>query len=622
MPPSRTLHPSLDRRNIERLPLMQRLRARAAMDMNESPTKLRALANDHIRGGRPLDTSAILPIVYANLVGLDPPDSATIEERLQAWGKEELVISVQRPINAIRLLSSVATDTPPAVMPTLWPHVWRWVAHLREHHPYYGWDIEGDMENIDLDVALSVVRILVPCLRSEKQSFRDEVVSTPGLAGAVFHSWSDTIHSTTDVIVKPFHDGVFDYFDSIHRLVELNRLRLDVEDAAEAARGARSLAEAIVYTLHNILLKRTPNDQRAPRFRSILNLIEMLSPPSHGHTPFWNVLLEERAAAALVLCTRHTIQLLDPPTQKLAFSVITRSLKYAMNPKQLAGAIECGLLVLISKAMTQNPAVDMDELGWLAILQRGLAHRAVVAAVQRVRDDLEPVLSKLRVTGTPVAPYYERLVNFITLHRFRYKVLEDVRRRESECSYEQCPTQIADAGMRRCASCCEVFYCSRECQRKDWRSGHRDACADLAPSLTVLRDPPRLMCQYQLGVIFPGGWAVPVPPPPAGTPDFSRLMFGRNAPFLRAVVEHEGGGGGAQRVQRAGGPGSAQLHVVVDWTGEVEYGATTVMQRMYCGQDVPAGYTVVCAGAVSDEMCVEAEGSGCRRGCGFARGAG
>ena len=33
-----------------------------------------------------------------------------------------------------------------------------------------------------------------------------------------------------------------------------------------------------------------------------------------------------------------------------------------------------------------------------------------------------------------------------------------------------------EAKLKRCNNCKEVYYCSRECQKKDWKRGHRDTC--------------------------------------------------------------------------------------------------------------------------------------------------
>lgn len=50
------------------------------------------------------------------------------------------------------------------------------------------------------------------------------------------------------------------------------------------------------------------------------------------------------------------------------------------------------------------------------------------------------------------------------------------------CDNEDC--RLADVVVRRrslqqCSGCRAVSYCSKECQRVDWRKGHRDHCPDL-----------------------------------------------------------------------------------------------------------------------------------------------
>ncbi|KAF7300919.1 Kinase-like protein [Mycena kentingensis (nom. inval.)] len=212
MPPTLTkLHPSLDRRNIQRLPLKQRISASAALNISEIPSKLRGFTNDLLEGKTKFAIPVILPIVYANLEGFSPPDSANIEGRT----RDDLVVSVLRPIYAIELLSFVARNAPPAAMPTLWPLVWRWTAHFREYHPYYTPTGGADLQDVGFcaSVSLCMVKILWPCLRSKEQSFRDEVMSTPGLAGAIFHTWSQTANDRRDdsaAVTKEFHEGLFD----------------------------------------------------------------------------------------------------------------------------------------------------------------------------------------------------------------------------------------------------------------------------------------------------------------------------------------------------------------------------------------------------------------------------
>jgi splicing suppressor protein 51 len=43
----------------------------------------------------------------------------------------------------------------------------------------------------------------------------------------------------------------------------------------------------------------------------------------------------------------------------------------------------------------------------------------------------------------------------------------------------------------RCGRCLKVWYCSKECQAKDWKSGHKAACKTGAPSKNIASDSPK-----------------------------------------------------------------------------------------------------------------------------------
>ncbi len=44
--------------------------------------------------------------------------------------------------------------------------------------------------------------------------------------------------------------------------------------------------------------------------------------------------------------------------------------------------------------------------------------------------------------------------------------------------------RVCGAGKaRRCNNCCNVVYCGKDCQMKDWRDGHKIMCCQLAQRL-------------------------------------------------------------------------------------------------------------------------------------------
>lgn len=56
-------------------------------------------------------------------------------------------------------------------------------------------------------------------------------------------------------------------------------------------------------------------------------------------------------------------------------------------------------------------------------------------------------------------------------------------------SKEECLTcKTSGVKLRKCSDCQKVYYCSRECQIKHWKSGHKDECRDLKEFYTVMED--------------------------------------------------------------------------------------------------------------------------------------
>mmetsp|Transcript_17840 Transcript_17840/g.38921 ORF Transcript_17840/g.38921 Transcript_17840/m.38921 type:complete len:186 (-) Transcript_17840:171-728(-) len=59
------------------------------------------------------------------------------------------------------------------------------------------------------------------------------------------------------------------------------------------------------------------------------------------------------------------------------------------------------------------------------------------------------------------------------------------------CSSPDCPHKgaLAEAGgrfdMKKCAKCKQAYYCSRECQMRHWKSGHRRECKELCAAASA-----------------------------------------------------------------------------------------------------------------------------------------
>jgi len=58
----------------------------------------------------------------------------------------------------------------------------------------------------------------------------------------------------------------------------------------------------------------------------------------------------------------------------------------------------------------------------------------------------------------------------------RNAMKRDMRPSGEECDRCKTRTELQVHHLNACASCEKAFYCSRECQRKQWKAGHSDHC--------------------------------------------------------------------------------------------------------------------------------------------------
>ncbi|KAF7308102.1 MYND-type domain-containing protein [Mycena kentingensis (nom. inval.)] len=590
------LHASLDLRNIERLPLAQRLRANAALDVDK-PAEWLA---DHFAASmdtfQSTDIPVLLPILHANLEA-HPPEPSVLEKLCDSSGEKTEKTTIDtlllRPTLAVRFLYIIARDIPPPAMQTLWPLAWRWIVFIRNYReclPFEDvWQLEANVPHAAL------VLLLVPSLRSEKQCFLKELIATPGLMTSFFAAWCYRCRPDHDLATplaeELFDDGVFECLGYIVDLSESGALRLDTAAIVDEVGGGHMLAAMFTYTMYSVIPDR-PQTQLS-RFKLLLRLINVLSPEADGHTPLWNHLLEAGITVALVARLHACLPELDRDGRCFAFGFVIRMLAYSTNPSWIAHSIDTGLFLIIAAAMTQPRPFDMRTPGWFTFLSRSLLHRIVVGSTRRALPDLCGILREEQRADPP--PAWEPLVRFITLFTERDAILQRLRAQESVCANAMCTAEPPKKKfkLKRCGRCYETAYCSIPCQRADWHSRHRETC--LGPGNTAIRAPPSDTLALQLRIIVrPTHEENPPPDPPSGTPSVRTLMHGPNAPFLRAAI--------ARDVQHArnqlAGTSAAEddsLHVVVDYTTKFGRATTTVLHRVLCG-GVRPGETVVVFG--------------------------
>ncbi|THU80863.1 hypothetical protein K435DRAFT_490220 [Dendrothele bispora CBS 962.96] len=108
----------------------------------------------------------------------------------------------------------------------------------------------------------------------------------------------------------------------------------------------------------------------------------------------------------------------------------------------------------------------------------------VLRLLRRVTIDIQG--SDLFAPTYPSAPFNEALANLVRSLKVR---LDDTQEYEKQvktanrCRNDSCPRGVVcDGSILRCSGCRDALYCSKQCQREDWKRRHSVDCVQIATS--------------------------------------------------------------------------------------------------------------------------------------------
>ncbi|KAJ7051768.1 hypothetical protein C8F01DRAFT_1174031 [Mycena amicta] len=171
-------------------------------------------------------------------------------------------------------------------------------------------------------------------------------------------------------------------------------------------------------------------------------------------------------------------------TLKLALFVLAEILVTASGSVHLPDAIRCGLIHSIIKisatAVEAGLRDDLKEF-LIDIIPANLHRFGVLAALADKMGELNKLSAadKFRLGASQClyawiaiqAPLKDRLSVY-------EKYCSENRPKLKNCANMKCGRICDKYDLKCCSGCKTFFYCSRECQKKDWHGGgHRDACA-------------------------------------------------------------------------------------------------------------------------------------------------
>ncbi|KAJ7215365.1 hypothetical protein GGX14DRAFT_391802 [Mycena pura] len=406
----------------------------------------------------------LLPIFYSVL---DTADTITLPDQLESWDAEDVQFAVDLRVDQTLLsfqgLTHLFLDglIHQVAVTDLWPRVWGWTEFL---------DAFCEQLPICKQNRTEIYAIATALLCSMLQHYHSEVlrlfIATPGIHGVIGRAWIRLLSAKHD-------QGLCDISLLLLMLVDPEHVVNFPELVAGTGGSWTDIASAVVSHLKQAF----PNTDTPITSVTLYRVGGVKSILSYAFTTNFSLrttLLEKGLVKVLtiILLALSKANPLPPNLAVLydgfpqfAIVCVLISFRISRSHRWIAEALRAGFLRALFSSVRKCDTGTIDELS--TFLSKYLPGSTVYysmliqlhAALVEIQD-LEPA----SCFKTLVADWNQ----LIDLVHMRMKVADEFK-------------SGSLTALRACdnLACLTRFYCSRSCQKADWRNGHRSICHDL-----------------------------------------------------------------------------------------------------------------------------------------------
>ncbi|KAK7002403.1 hypothetical protein R3P38DRAFT_1733277 [Favolaschia claudopus] len=491
------MHSSLKLSNLSKFPPRFKKLAQESVSGSAEAT-MSLLATEELP---PRCIPCLLPVIYS---ALDPAkifahlgliNSSTSEEDFLPNGV--IWLQAVEKVICLRNLWDIKEQChiPSAAFMDLWPRVWAWIDFLDEFR-----DLVPISQKTPLQTRYTIFLTSFQMFRGN-EAVKNLMDKTPHLYAIVGRAWN--IFLNGDVVTDTAHEPELEE-DRLMGLDDVSYfLRLwswseswgspSFEELVAGVGGTRShLASLVVAHIHFAL----PTASTPAVEANVLHLVAMMylvggtgeesgTASRSRDSIFRDALLHKGAIAALTTA----IQAIDGSTVPIAATVMQcmlRALVSLMNNfprhKWVVQALDAGLLNVMlccgsAKRLKEMSAL-LDDLLY-DILPSTTVYHSVLSAFQRGLAKIQHIDVKARF-GDEI--YLELWEGLFRLVRPRLALLDEYDSGQlaasihRACDNLECCNVVPKRELKCCNSCLSAVYCSRACQKTDWKAGHRQGC--------------------------------------------------------------------------------------------------------------------------------------------------
>ncbi|KAF7364071.1 MYND-type domain-containing protein [Mycena sanguinolenta] len=406
----------------------------------------------------------ILPVFYHHLDPNKIPSKDAMDTEILA---NDTIDSITRALLCLGGLYNLF-PFPPGSHLDLWERVWPWGQFLDAHVSRI-----ADAPTQDM-LRAHVFRIITNFF-----GISDKLASTPEIGVLAAQVWGSYFQDPNPASEKALRCvALFLTWKSEYGL----------DPFIEGAGSVDALAILVVGLVDYMLASDAPPETKTRTLRAAI----VFSRRSKGDA--WvSALRAHKFTAAMIsvlLFVEHHIHV--PIEQNLHQDLYNQALfsflrQCALNSgfSDVVEAVDAGLLQVTASIISRN--LDWKDLkkairGMIKFtVQPATVYYSVLAALERA---LPLIQQTLHASASDSAIYLD-WKEFVGMALDRLEVKKKFDSGEhiarKACDNLECGKILKKTAFKRCAGCEYHYYCSKDCQIKDWRTGHRESCRHLRP---------------------------------------------------------------------------------------------------------------------------------------------
>ncbi|KAJ7614982.1 hypothetical protein FB45DRAFT_936558 [Roridomyces roridus] len=441
----------------------------------------------------------LLPVFFANLDVEKIPTSQQLEDLGHSPTILEDISCAVISLDAVFHLDATGD-----VGTSLWPRVWGWFEFLEMHRDH--------LPGISLDPETSSYfdfMCFIGCFRSHPATY-DLLSTTPHFWTHIVKAWS-LLPQMDDAGQRTM------MLSTLGEFLSTSNARPDSELLAEMVEAAGSMNDlaGLVLNFVRTTITKPLFDPAYPvvYLNNILVFVVragacpdnefdlIISPRRRLTTALYGLDFEkELVSAILFLCDRsdvHTLTVIGTCIMLLRHCVVV----WTPANMWLDVWLQQGLFrALIS--ITHRAGIGYEAEGklrerlrpFMREISAGLVYYFPTVAFKKAFKEARGLISEDTFKDHPLSAEWK---HFLASGRDLLDALDEFNsptfRTSKACDNLQCGSiDEATAMAGRCSGCHAFYYCSRECQKTDWKAGHRNFCASHKSLILAERDEPNL----------------------------------------------------------------------------------------------------------------------------------